>query len=129
MSASAPERAVPAAAGPEESERRVFARAFARLDPPALGIATGVVAGAGLFLATAVLILRGGPDVGYHLQRLSYYLPGYSVTWPGGALGALEAALCGFALGALVALLWNAYHHMFLRLVLARELRRELQDL
>lgn len=132
MSASAPRSGPPPAGpanGPEGEERRILERAFARLDTVALGIATGAVLGAGVFLATAVLILRGGENVGYHLQRLAYFLPGYSVTWGGSALGAAEAVVLGFALGAGVAFLWNAYHRAFLRLVLARELRRELQEL
>ena len=36
---------------------------FARMDPLALGIAVGIVSGLGLFLATAILLLKGGKAV------------------------------------------------------------------
>lgn len=112
----------------DERERLIVARAFADLDAIALGVAFGTVFGSILWVATAVLLLRGGADVGFHLQRLAYYLPGYSVTWPGAFLGFAEAGLVGFVLGASVALLWNVYHHAFRGLVIARQTRRVLQE-
>ncbi len=114
-------------------ERVYLVRAFARVDPVALGVAMGAVVGAGVAVATAVLLLRGGPLVGLHLQRLGFYLPGYSVSWGGARVGLVEGALLGAALGALLAWLWNAYHRMFVALIVARErarqFRRELQEL
>ncbi len=118
---------------PEMAERLILSRAFARLDPLALGVAMGLVCGAGLALATAGLLVKGGPYVGLHLMRLSYYLPGYSVSWTGVFVGLAEGAVVGFALGALLALFWNAYHRMFVALVVARgrarDVQRELQEL
>lgn len=114
---------------PESGDRLVLTRAFARLDPLALGSAVGLVSGVGLWIATAVLLLRGGPSVGFHLGRFSFYLPGYSVSWPGALVGLAEGAVVGFALGAVLASLWNAYHRMFVALAIARETRRELQEL
>lgn len=105
--------------------RRLITRAFARFDPIALGVATGVVSAVGLFFLTAVLLVRGGVYVGLHLNRLSNFLIGYEVTWPGAFVGAVEAAVLGFGLGAVVALLWNGYHRMFIAFVVAREQRRE----
>jgi hypothetical protein len=113
----------------ERSDRIMLGRAFARLDPLALAVAVGIVSGLGLWFGTAVLLLRGGSFVGLHLSRLSYYLPGYSVSWPGAFLGLVEAAVLGFLLGAAVALAWNLYHRWFVALVMARETRRELQEL
>ena len=113
----------------DERERLIVARAFANLDPIALGVAVGTVSGSALWVATTLLLLRGGADVGYHLQRLAYYLPSYTVTWPGAFLGFVEAGLIGFVLGGAVALLWNVYHRAFLSLVTARLVRRELQEL
>ena len=112
-----------------ERERRIVAYAFARLDPLALGVALATVCGSVLWVATAVLLLRGGTEVGYHLQRLAYYLSGYTVTWPGAFLGLVEAGFVGFVLGGAAALLWNVYHRAFLGLVIARQTRRELQEL
>ncbi len=113
----------------EQSDRIMLGRAFARLDPLALAVAVGTVSGLGLWIGTAVLLLRGGSFVGLHLSRLSYYLPGYSVSWPGAFLGLVEAGVLGFVLGAAVALAWNLYHRWFVALVVAREIRRELQEL
>ena len=111
-----------------ERERLIVEHAFAGLDPIALGTAVGSISGGALWVATVVLLLRGGIDVGYHLQRLAYYLPGYTVTWPGAFLGFVEAGLVGFVLGGVAALLWNVYHRAFLALVIARQTRRELQE-
>lgn len=114
-------------------ERDVMSRAFGRLDPVALGVAVGVMAGAALALATAVLLWQGGTLVGFHLKRLGYFLPGYTVSWPGVGIGFIDAAVVGFGAGALVAVLWNAYHRLFVAVVVAREraraIRRELQEL
>ena len=129
MSAGESKLEPPLGSAKEERERLIVARAFANLDPIALGVAMGTVSGIALWLATVVLLLRGGENVGYHLQRLAYYLPGYTATWPGAFLGLVESGLIGFVLGGSVALLWNVYHRAFLSLVTARQVRRELQDL
>ena len=38
---------------------------------------------AAVLLATAVLVIKGGPDMGTHFGLLSNYFPGFSVTWFG----------------------------------------------
>ena len=111
------------------SETKLLATAFARIDVAALALAFGTIAGCGLWLLTAALLVQGGVDVGAHLGRLAYFLPGYRVTWSGAFLGCVEAGLLGAALGAGLALFWNAYHRLFLALALARARARELQDL
>ncbi len=87
----------------EEALRTVFAR----YDAIALGGATGIVAGVGLFLATAILVLRGGDVIGPNLSLLGHYFFGYQVTWSGAFVGLLEGALGGFAFGAVLAYLIN----------------------
>ena len=94
-----------------------------------MAVAVGVVSGVGLWFATAVLLLRGGETVGPHLSRLSFYLPGYQVSWPGAFVGLIDGAIVGALLGFLLAQLWNAYHRVFVALAVARETRRELQEL
>lgn len=82
-------------------------QAFARYDPVALGGALAVVAGVGLFLATATLLLQGGESVGPSLSLLGVYFLGYEVSWAGALLGTIEATIGGFLLGGVMALLIN----------------------
>jgi hypothetical protein len=110
----------------ENTEQQMLSRAFARFDPVALGIAVGVVSALGLWLMTAVLLLRGGKLVGLHLNRLSFFLIGYEVSWSGALIGVVEIGALGFCVGALIAWLWNAYHGMFVSIVVARQQRREI---
>jgi hypothetical protein len=86
----------------------VFARAFGKLDRTGLGVAVGAVAGVVIFLATIVLVLRGGPVVGPHLALLAQYFPGYRVTLAGSVIGLAYGALTGFVLGWIFALVRNA---------------------
>jgi hypothetical protein len=115
--------------GRDGRDRVQLAHAFGRLDPVALAVALGTVSGGALWLATVLLLLRGGPAVGLHLNRLSFFLPGYAVSWPGAFVGLLEAGLVGAALGTLLALFWNVYHRIFVTFVVAKESRREMQEL
>ena len=85
-----------------------FARAFGKLDRTGLGVAVGAVVGVGIFLATLVLVLRGGSVVGPHLALLAQYFPGYRVTLAGSVIGLAYGALTGFVLGWTFALVRNA---------------------
>lgn len=89
------------------SLEEILQQAFARYDPVALGGALAVVAGLGLFLATATLLLKGGESVGPNLSLLGVYLLGYEVSWVGALLGSIEATVGGFFLGVVMALLIN----------------------
>jgi protoporphyrinogen oxidase len=114
-------------ASPDE----VIETIFAKLDPVALGTAFGVVSALTLFLASAVLLLKGGPNVGRNLSLLGHYLIGFDVTWAGALLGAAELGGWGFALGFLVAWLRNwllaAYAYLARRRAGA-EAERDLLD-
>ena len=81
--------------------------AVARLRAGVMSIVFAGVGATGLFLATALLLVQGGEDVGQHLARLSWYLPGYSVTWPGAFLGALYGLILGAGTGWLTAFVYN----------------------
>ena len=81
----------------------VLAAAFARYDPLALGAAVGLVLGAGLFLATAIAILRGPGGAGSVLALIGQYLLGYEVSWVGAGIGLVGAGLGGFLFGWLLA--------------------------
>ncbi len=99
----------------EEAEVRILARAFARLDKIALGLASGAVCGAALFIATLWLLVKGGSVVGPNLSLLGQFIPGYSVTWPGALLGLACGFAVGFLVGWAIALAKNVYVASFLR--------------
>jgi protoporphyrinogen oxidase len=80
---------------------------FARYDAVALGAAVGAVAGLGLFFATAVLLLRGGENVGANLSLLGNYLAGFEMSWAGALYGLVEVSVYGFGFGWLLAKLIN----------------------
>jgi hypothetical protein len=96
------ERLTPPAARGRTLEE-VLAAAFARYDTLALGAAVGIVLGAGVFLATAVAMLRGSGDAGRILSLIGQYLVGYEVSWAGAVIGLLGAGIGGFAFGWLLA--------------------------
>ena len=81
--------------------------AILRLNGRAWGIALGLLLGGGLFLATMVLVIKGGPDVGQHLKLLSVFFPGYRVTMLGGLIGFVYAFVLGCALGRLIGTVCN----------------------
>jgi hypothetical protein len=78
-----------------------------RLNARAWGVAFGLVLGLGLFLATNVLVLRGGEVVGPHLSLLGVFLPGYRVTFLGSLLGFVYLFVIGYGLGRLIGEVYN----------------------
>ena len=81
--------------------------AIRRLNARAWGIATGLLLGFGLFMATNLLIVQGGPDVGRHLSLLSVYFPGYRVTFLGSLIGFVYAFVIGYGIGRVVGITYN----------------------
>jgi protoporphyrinogen oxidase len=90
-----------------EVVQEAFTLAFPKLDRLALGLSWGVVAGLSLFIATLVLVLKGGDVAGPNLQLLSQYFPGYRVTAPGSILGLAYGFIYGLIGGWLFAFLRN----------------------
>jgi len=82
-------------------------RAIQRLNERAWAFASGLLLAGGLFVATNVLVLRGGPNQGQHLELLSVYFPGYRVTFVGSLIGFVYAFVIGYALGRLVGFVYN----------------------
>lgn len=115
----------------EKAEDAVIEAEFAKIDPLALGIAVGVVSGLGIFMASVVLLLRGGPAPGPTLSLLGNFLFGFDVTWSGAVIGLFEGGLLGGAVGALAARLRNwtlAGYAKFVRWRAERDARRQLLD-
>jgi hypothetical protein len=88
-------------------EEQALRRTLLRANEQGWGIAIGLFLGIGLFLATIVLVLKGGPNPGPRLSLLRIYFPGYSVTWLGAALGFVYAFVLGYAIGRTIAIIYN----------------------
>ena len=82
--------------------------ALLRLNARAWGIAVGLLFGLGLFVATNVLVLKGGENVGAHLGLLALFFPGYRVTFVGSFVGFVYAFVLGYAAGRLIGVVYNA---------------------
>ncbi|MCI0437026.1 MAG: hypothetical protein L0271_25810 [Gemmatimonadetes bacterium] len=82
-------------------------RAIRRLNARAWGITVGLLCGLGLFIATNVLVLKGGPFVGQHLGLLRAYFPGYRVTFLGSLIGFVYAFVIGYGLGRIIGGVYN----------------------
>ena len=96
---------------------------FARIDPVAMAIATGATFAVGLFLATAILLVKGAPPgvpIGGNLSALGIFLPGYQVSWWGVALGSFYGFVIGFVVGVFVSLFWNFAHIIFIGVAVLR---------
>jgi len=86
-----------------------------RLNAKAQGIVTGLMVGAGIFIATNWLILKGGyigplgePVLGPHLSLLGQFFIGYSVTFVGSLIGFAYAFVFGFVGGYFFSRLYNS---------------------
>ena len=55
-----------------------------------LGLALGIIVASGLMVTTGWLVFRGTASTSIHAQLLHNYLPGYSVSIAGGAIGAVQ---------------------------------------
>jgi hypothetical protein len=91
----------------DQFESALLRTAVVRLRSRVMAVVFAMVGGAGLFLATAWLLVRRGTDVGLHLSLLNNYFPGYSVTWPGAFIGLLYGALVGAVIGWSLAWVYN----------------------
>lgn len=105
--------------------------AFARLNAVAFGTAAGSVGALTLMVATAMLTIQGAPDgvtVGSHLNLLSHFLPGYSVSGIGAVVGGAYGFLLGFIGGGLTAVFWNLTRVFYLFIVTLRPMSRWLEN-
>lgn len=88
-------------------EDRELEHALLRLNGRAWGIGLGLVIGGGLFIATNILVLKGGPEMGQHLRLLRVFFPGYSVSFVGSIIGFIYCFVIGYGLGRLVGSVYN----------------------
>ena len=88
-------------------KQRALQSAVQSLNEKAWGI------GVALVLATNVLVLKGGSDVGPHLRLLGVYFPGYRVTFAGSLIGFVYAFVLGYAVGSTVVTLYYRLSRWF----------------
>jgi hypothetical protein len=91
----------------DHHEEQAIRRELLRMNQQGLGIAFGLLFGLGLFVATNVLVLRGGVDVGSHLRLLAVYFPGYQVTFVGSLIGFVYAFVLGYGIGRTIGVVYN----------------------
>lgn len=77
------------------------------LNGKAWGIALGLLFGLGLFAATNILVMKGGPNVGQHLGLLKNFFPGYRVTFLGSLIGFVYAFVVGYAVGRVICIIYR----------------------
>jgi hypothetical protein len=92
---------------PEPDPERSLAVRIVRLEAVVQGVAWGLVAGLGLFVATNWLVLKGGRVVGPHLSLLRQFFIGYEVSFLGSVIGFAYAFVGGFIAGYVVSIVYN----------------------
>lgn len=90
----------------EASELLLF-NSLSRLDKTALGVAVGTFFGTALFVATNILILRGGDVIGPNLVLLEQFFGGYEINFVGSLIGFFYGFVTGFAAGWTIAFMRN----------------------
>jgi hypothetical protein len=86
---------------------RLLEATLARLNARILGLTLAFLGAAGLSIATLVLLLKGGSQVGKHLRLLRHFFPGYDVTWSGLLLSIPYGAAAGFVAGYAISRVYN----------------------
>jgi protoporphyrinogen oxidase len=116
-------------AGPETATavESAISQGLVRLDRTAFGLSTGALAGIALFVATLVLVFKGGPLVGPNLRLLGQFFPGYRVTLEGSFIGLVYGFLTGFVGGWSFAFLRNASVFLYVTTIRRRVERRLLR--
>ena len=94
--------------GPGKISRDEELNTLLKLNAHAWGIALGLLFGLGIFLATIVLVIKGGKTVGPHLALIGQYLPGYRVTVGGAFIGFVYLFVIGYGVGRLIGRVYNA---------------------
>lgn len=89
------------------AENEAALRTIIRLNIQVLGITLGLLCAFGIFAATNILLLKGGPNVGAHLQLLGQFFYGFKVTFLGSLVGAVYGFILGYIVGAVIAIVYN----------------------
>lgn len=100
---------------PTHTDEEALLSEVIRASRNVLGLTLGMLFGAGIFLATLILVIKGGPHPGANLQLLNQFFPGYRVTLAGSFLGLIYGFLTGYISGFLIAAVYNGVASFRLR--------------
>jgi hypothetical protein len=89
-----------------EEQEKLFKGTF-WLNAKAFGLVLGLLCGLLIFMATNLLVLKGGEHVGPHLMLLSQYFIGYRVTFWGSLIGFAYGFALGTLSGAFIGWIYN----------------------
>ena len=92
---------------PQPNQTDEISQTLARIKANALAVVCAIIGGVGLFVMTAWLVIKGGPHPGAHLQLLSNYFIGYSVSWRGSIVGLFYGGMVGGIVGWAVGRIYN----------------------
>ncbi|MBK5281956.1 MAG: hypothetical protein JJE16_07705 [Nitrospiraceae bacterium] len=92
---------------PQPRQTDEISQTLARIKAGVLALVCALIGGTGLFVMTVWLVIKDGPQAGQHLQLLSNYFVGYSVTWPGAFVGLLYGAMIGGVVGWAIGRIYN----------------------
>ena len=92
---------------PQPRQKDEISQTLARIKADALALVCGLIGGVGLFAMTVWLVIKDGPQAGQHLQLLSNYFVGYSVTWSGALVGLVYGAITGWVAGWIIGRMYN----------------------
>lgn len=92
---------------PPYAEEDKFISRILILNAKILGLVMGLTCGLFFFVATMWLVIKGGKQVGPHLQLLSQYFIGYRVSLWGSLVGFFYGFILGGASGALIGWIYN----------------------
>ncbi len=95
----------------------LIVQSLAKLDAVAMGISLGTLCGLAIFLATNILLFKGGEVIGPTLELLNQYFIGYEVTPIGSLIGLVYGFVTGFVAGSLIAILRNFVVTVYIQLL------------
>ena len=79
------------------------------LNSGVLGLSLGLLFGLGIFIATNLVVIKGGDHVGSHLRLLGQFFIGYEVTFLGSIIGFAYGFAVGTIGGALIGWIYNKF--------------------
>lgn len=83
-----------------------------RLSGRHLGISLGAVVAIGLMVTTSWLVIRGTAGESVHAMLLTNYLPGYSVSYLGGLIGAVQLFVITYIICLIFSWIYNTIAHV-----------------